>query len=79
VTVNTTVGDVSGLNVLLKGGDADNDNVVSVDDLSLFIQAFDADPSSSNWNENADFNCNDLVDVDDLSIFIRNFDMEGDA
>jgi hypothetical protein len=89
VTVNTTSGDVSGVNVgTLRGGDADDSNTVDVDDLDLFIQAFDAeqdtdpgtpgDQSSPNWNPRADFNCSGIVDVDDLDIFIRNFDASGD-
>ena len=67
-------------NVTLLGGDANNDNIVDVTDLSRLIAAFDADPTVSNWNGGvADFDCNNVVDVEDLAILIRNFDKEGDS
>lgn len=80
VTADTTSGDVAGLNVTLRGGDANNDNHVDVFDLSELIEAFDATPTDSHWNEgHADFNCDNRVDVFDLDILIRNFDAVGDA
>jgi hypothetical protein len=79
VAVNATTGNVSGLLIELRGGDANGDNIVDVDDLSALITAFDADPNSANWNSSADFDGNQIVDVDDLAILIRNFDAEGDA
>jgi hypothetical protein len=87
VNVNTMSGNVTGVTALLRAGDADDSNLVDVDDLDRFIQAFDAerdtdpnttgDQPSPNWDENADFNGNGIVDVDDLSLLIRNFDAEG--
>ena len=69
----------TGATQLLRGGDADNSNLVDVLDLNLLVQSFDADPSSPNWlNGKADFNGDDLVDVLDLALIIRNFDQEGD-
>lgn len=80
VEVNTITGNVSGVNRTLLAGDANNDNVVDVLDLDALIKAFDADPSSLNWNNGvADFNCDDSVDVIDLDLLIRNFDVEGDT
>lgn len=77
--VDTTNGDVTGVNALLRAGDANNDNIIDVEDLNQLIQAFDADPTSPNWNGGkADFNCDDIVSVDDLDILIRNFDAGGD-
>jgi hypothetical protein len=79
LSVNCTSGDVSGLNLTLLGGDANNDNIVDLEDLAAFIEAFDADPVAANWNDGvADFNCDNVVSVDDLDILIRNFDAEGD-
>jgi hypothetical protein len=75
LVVDFTSGDVSGLNLTLLGGDANNDNSVDVDDLALFIESFDADPFASNWNGGvADFDCDNVVSVDDLDLLIRNFD-----
>jgi hypothetical protein len=80
VPVSTMTGDIEIPDVLfLRTGDADDNNIVDVDDLSLFIQAFDAVPGDANWNPNTDFDGNGVVDVDDLHLFIINFDSEGDA
>lgn len=77
---DVTNGNVNIGTVLLRTGDANNDNIVDVEDLNLFIQAFDADPTSPHWNGGwADFNCDDLVSVDDLNLLIRNFDAEGEG
>jgi hypothetical protein len=80
ITVNVSNGDSSNNNATLLGGDANNDNFVDVLDLSAVIAAFDADPSSPNWNQGqADFNLDDLVDQLDLARVIQNFDAEGDS
>jgi hypothetical protein len=80
VSTDARNGDVPGVNVLLKAGDANNDNLISVDDLALLIQSFDADPAAPHWLEGvADFNCNNIVEVDDLALLIQFFDEEGDA
>ena len=63
----------------LLAADANNDNIVDVNDLALLIESFDAGLYDSNWNEGrADFNCDDLVAVDDLALLIQNFDKRGD-
>jgi hypothetical protein len=78
--VDTTGGgNVLNLRVNLLGGDADDNNIVDVEDLSLLIASFDATPTSDNWlNGVADFNCDRVVDVNDLAILIQNFDRAGD-
>jgi hypothetical protein len=78
IAIDTTNGDVSDINLTLRGGDANDDNSVDVLDLDLLIQAFDAIPSSGHWKQGADFNCDDSVDVLDLDLLIRNFDETGD-
>jgi hypothetical protein len=77
--LNTTNGDVSGVNLTLRAGDADNSNTVNVFDLDALIQAFNTVPGFPNWNANADFNCDGSVDVFDLDLLIRNFNAAGDA
>jgi uncharacterized membrane protein len=80
VAVNASNGDVANVNATLLGGDADNNNLVDVEDLAVLIASFDAAPSDPNWNNGkADFDCNDIVDVEDLALLIRNFDADGDA
>lgn len=79
VIVSASTGDITNVALLLKAGDANDDNIVDVEDLNRLILAFDADPTAPNWNQGvADFNCDDLVSVDDLALLIRNFDAEGD-
>ena len=65
--------------MFLRGGDANNDNTVAINDLAALIAAFDAGPASPNGNEGvADFTCDDIVDVNDLALLIQNFDLSGD-
>ncbi|MDW8207409.1 MAG: S8 family serine peptidase [Chloroherpetonaceae bacterium] len=78
--VDLTHGSLSGIEIALAAGDANNDNVVDVLDLAELIAAFDATPGAANWNEGrADLNCDNVVDVLDLDLLVRNFDAQGDA
>lgn len=79
IVANMTVGNVTGLSVSLKAGDANNDNSADVLDLDALIQAFDTVPGDLNWNGGAaDFNCDGSTDVLDLDLLLRNFDLNGD-
>src|SRR5262249_14138975 len=72
--LDTRSGLVTELNALLLGGDANNDSVADVEDLSLFIQSFDKCQGDNGFVDGADFNCDVCCDVDDPHILIRNFD-----
>lgn len=77
----STIGgnNVLNLRVFLKAGDANDDNIVDVDDLAILIESFDAGPADPNWRDGkADFTCDELVDVNDLALLIQNFDATGD-
>jgi glucose/arabinose dehydrogenase len=76
--VNLTAGDVTGVQVTLTGGDANDDNSVDVLDLDKLIQSFDMCEGDSGFIPGADFDGNECVDVLDLDILIRNFDKQGD-
>ncbi|MCS6775544.1 MAG: hypothetical protein RMJ43_04670 [Chloroherpetonaceae bacterium] len=77
--VDLTGGNLSGLQVALRAGDANDDNAVDVFDLAELVSAFDSFPGAPNWNNgSADFNYDDSVDVLDLDILVRNFDAFGD-
>jgi hypothetical protein len=79
IVFDSTTNPANNLMIFLPAGDANDDNIVDIDDLAALIEAFDADPSSPNWNGGvADFNGDNLVSVDDLSLLIRNFDRQGD-
>jgi len=58
-------------------GDINRDLSVDVEDLSLYIQAFDASVGDTNYNPNADINGDGVVDVLDLAKLIENFDKTG--
>lgn len=73
------VQDIAGQHFTLYAGDADGNNHIDSNDLALFIEAFDSDPTSDNWNPLTDFNCDNYVDVFDLDLLIQNFDREGDS
>lgn len=76
--VNTMGGHVENVTLMLRAGDANNDNMVDVLDLAELIAAFDATPGTANWNDGrADLNCDNMVDVLDLDLLVRNFDLEG--
>ncbi|MCS6775912.1 MAG: dockerin type I domain-containing protein [Chloroherpetonaceae bacterium] len=80
VSLDTRSGNVTGLNVTLLAGDANDDNVVDVLDLDLLISSFDATEGDTNWNSGAaDFNRDGAVDVLDLDLLIQNFDRSGDG
>ena len=77
--IDARAGDVTNLQITLLAGDANDDNIVDVNDLAVLIESFDADPTYPNWTDgDADFNCDSLVSVDDLDLFIRNFDKVGE-
>ncbi|MCS6776259.1 MAG: S8 family serine peptidase [Chloroherpetonaceae bacterium] len=78
VTVNAAGGNVTGLQLLLLAGDANNDNAVDVLDLDALIAAFDRCQGDAGFNPGADFNCDGCVDVLDLDLLVRNFDRVGD-
>jgi hypothetical protein len=72
-------GPVSGLKILLRAGDANNDNSVDVLDLDVLIRTFDTCLGDAKFLPCADFNGDDCADVLDLDLLIRNFDHQGDS
>lgn len=79
IAVNASGGNVSGVPLGLKAGDANNDNSADVLDLDLLIQTFDKCQGDPGFITGADFNCDGCADVLDLDILLRNFDQTGDA
>jgi len=79
LALGTFGGDMSGLDVALLGGDANNDNSVDALDLSDLINAFNTESGQLDYNAAADLNCDDGVDALDLAILIDNFNTEGDS
>lgn len=79
VAANGLSGDVTGVNALLLGGDANDDNSADVLDLDLLIQTFDKCEGDAGFIPGADFNADNCADALDLDILLRNFDQTGDA
>jgi hypothetical protein len=79
VLVQTEVGNATDVDVLLKGGDADDSNIVDVLDLDVLIQTFDLCEGDGGFDTRGDLNCDGCTDVLDLDLLIRNFDSEGDS
>lgn len=67
-----------GLEVVLAGGDANDDNVVNIDDLGILANAFNTSPGDPSYDARADLSCDGQVDIDDLGILANNFNTQGD-
>ncbi len=81
VSVNTSGGNsVVGLNILLHGGDGNNDNSVDSSDFTLLIGAYNSDVTApgSGYDAQADFDGDGSVDSNDFTILIGNFGQVGD-
>lgn len=58
------------LNML--SGDLNEDNVINTADYSIAQSAINSTPTTSKWNENADFNKDGVVNIFDISIILKN-------
>ncbi len=54
-------------------GDINHDGRVDLRDIQMIIYAIFSNPSSPNWNPNADLDENSIVDMRDLSIDLQSF------
>ncbi|MCE9558763.1 MAG: hypothetical protein K8R88_07405 [Armatimonadetes bacterium] len=64
--------------ISLLNGDCNADNVVDLTDYTVIVVAFNALPSSSNWDATADLNRDEVVDLTDYTIVVTNFNQVGD-
>jgi subtilase family serine protease len=78
VTLSTSGGNVTGLNVSLLGGDANGDNQVTALDLLAVKNAYNTVLGAPNYNAAADFNCDGQVTALDLLIVKLNYNKTGD-
>lgn len=76
--VTLTGSGVSGLSASLWTGDVAQDNVVDLTDYTALVVAFNAVPSSGNWNAAADLNEDGVVDLTDYTYVVTNFNKVGD-
>jgi|GEM_PF-2756536 len=75
---NLSSGNITNLNLTLKGGDASNDNFVDIADLIILIAHYNKRQPDANYLEAADFNNDGANDIADLLILISNYNQQGD-
>ena len=73
ITVNS--GSVTGVSVLLPGGDANDDNYVDIGDFGILVNAYggNATVPGSGYDERADFDGSGRIDIGDFGILVNNF------
>ncbi len=62
-----------------RGGDANNDNAITVSDFTVMAASFGLAESHPSFNPNADFNGDGVVNINDFSILASNFGAAGPA
>ncbi len=77
ININTTNGDVGGVNATLVNGDINNDNRVDIGDLLILIARYNQRQDNANYLETADLTNDGSNDIADLLILIRNYNQTG--
>jgi len=75
--VDTSIGQ-DNLDITLRNGDCDGDNVVTTDDYLIINGAFDTQIGDALFDSRADLTDDGYVTTDDYLAFNSNFDVEGD-
>jgi protocatechuate 3,4-dioxygenase beta subunit len=70
-------GITSDIDFSLLGGDADNNNIVSLVDFAILRAAKGTRPGDAKWDERADFNGNNQIDLTDFAILRSNSGKSG--
>ncbi|MGB7342243.1 MAG: hypothetical protein WBC91_25320 [Phototrophicaceae bacterium] len=78
VPIDLTIGSNT-INVgTLMGGDADNDNRITLQDFSILTSSFNLGQSDEGYDDRADFNEDNLVTLADFSLLTSNFNVAGE-
>lgn len=77
-TITVGASGASNVDLSLVNGDSAPDNVIDLSDYTIVAVAFNALPSSGNWDARADLNGDGVVDLTDYTITVTNFNMTGD-
>ena len=69
-----------GPDILLVGGDANNDNTVDIGDFGILVNAYGSDKTvmGSGYDPAADFNGDGRIDIEDFGILVNNYNLSGD-
>ncbi|MCE9559670.1 MAG: hypothetical protein K8R88_12045 [Armatimonadetes bacterium] len=65
-------------NFSMTNGDSVPDGVIDLSDYTAVVVAFNALPSSGNWNPDADVNADGVVDLTDYTVIVTNFNKVDD-
>ncbi|MBL8134457.1 MAG: CSLREA domain-containing protein [Anaerolineae bacterium] len=65
--------------LVMKEGDATNNNVVNIGDFSLLAAAFGTSQGQPTYDARADFNDDNVVSISDFSLLAANFSQIGDG
>lgn len=76
--VNTSAGEVTGVGITLRAGDANLDNAVDIGDLLVLISAYNKIFPAAGYSEAADFNGDFRNDITDLLLLIGNYNELGE-
>ena len=78
IGVDLTGGNVSGVQIALSGGDANNDNVVDIADFGILVSSYNLSAGMQNYDDRADLNADGSVDIADFGLIVNNFGSSGD-
>jgi hypothetical protein len=63
--------------VIMRAGDVNNDNQVSLQDFSLLAASFNKTTGQNSFDTRADFNLDDAVTLQDFSLLVSSFNRTG--
>lgn len=78
IAINTSPGNVSGVNFMLINGDIDGDNEVSISDYAILSSAYGSQQGDPNWVANSDLDGDLEIGISDYAILSANFGLSGD-
>ena len=76
-SADTSAGDITGINLSLPGGDADNTNVVDIGDFGVLVNAYGTSSTDGSYDDRADFNGDGVIDIADFGILVNNYGTSG--
>lgn len=78
MTIDTSLGDVTGAHFVLVNGDVDGDNEVAIADYALLSSAFGASLGDPHYWPGADLDEDQTIDIGDFAILSSSFGTTGD-
>ena len=78
VRVNASAGDVTNVQAVLRTGDANDDNAIDINDLTLLIAHYNKVSPSQYYADACDFNSDGSNDINDLLLLIAHYNQLGE-